>query len=77
MQQIWDTMILLVPQFLVDGTPKKNVQPCQPSNLNLRKDNRSKISGITTHLQIIYSIQSSGPMILKVVQLFVSILNYI
>jgi hypothetical protein len=23
MQQIWDTMILLVPQFLVDGTPKK------------------------------------------------------
>jgi hypothetical protein len=31
----------------------KNVQPCRLSNLNLRKDNRSKISGITTYLQII------------------------
>ena len=29
----------------------KNVQPCRLSNLNLRKDNCSKISGITTYLQ--------------------------
>ena len=27
----------------------KNVQPCQLSNFNLRKDHRSKISGITTY----------------------------
>ena len=32
---------------------KTNVQLCRLSNLNLRKDNRSKISGITTYLQII------------------------
>jgi hypothetical protein len=31
----------------------KNVQPCRLSNLNLRKDNCSKISGSTTYLQII------------------------
>jgi hypothetical protein len=31
-----------------------NVQPCRLFNLNLRKDNRSKISGITTYLQIIF-----------------------
>ena len=53
MQHIWDTVIMFVPQFLVDGTPKTNVQPCRLSNLNLRKDNRSTISGITTYLQII------------------------
>jgi hypothetical protein len=56
MQQIWDTMILLVPKFLVDGTPevlnKKNVQSCRLSNLKLRKDNRSKISGITTYMYL-------------------------
>ena len=31
----------------------KNVQTCRLSNLNLRKDNCSKISGSTTYLQII------------------------